>query len=103
MDKHLGRFLDYCKNAAVNTGLHISFQISVFLFSYKHPGVEFLDDLVVLLLTFEELSCAPVFIPGVFRYMNPSISAEGSVKGRCWILKSDCLDSNPPCDFGQAF
>ena len=35
-------------NVALNTGLHESFQISVFVFPDRHPGVELLGNMVVL-------------------------------------------------------
>ena len=39
-------------NAAMNIGLHVSFQISVFIFSDTYPGVELLGHMVVLFLVF---------------------------------------------------
>ena len=37
-------------NAAKNTGVHVSFQISDFFFPDIYPGVELLDQVIVLLL-----------------------------------------------------
>ena len=55
VDGHLGCFhiLAIVFNAAVNTRVHVSFQISVFVFfMYIYPGVELLDHVVVLFLVF---------------------------------------------------
>ena len=38
--------------AAVNIGIHVSFQISVLFFSDTNPGVELWDHMVVLFLVF---------------------------------------------------
>ena len=54
IDGHLGCFpiLAIVNNAAMNTGVHVSFQINVFIFFNIYPGVEFLDYIVVLFLVF---------------------------------------------------
>ena len=39
-------------NAAMNIGVHISFQISVFIFPDTYPGVELLHHMVVLFFSF---------------------------------------------------
>ena len=45
-------YLAIVNNAAVNTGVHVSFEISV-LFSFNiQPGVELLDHMVILFLVF---------------------------------------------------
>ena len=51
---HLGCFLILAvvNNAAVNIGVHVTFQISVFIFFDKYPGVELLGHIVVLFLVF---------------------------------------------------
>ena len=51
---HLGCFhiLVVVNNAAVNIGVHVSFQISVFIFFRCIPGVELLNHMVVLFLVF---------------------------------------------------
>ena len=36
------------KSTAVNTGMHVSFQIRVFVFSGIYPGVELLDNMVIV-------------------------------------------------------
>ena len=56
-------------NAAVNVGVHVSFRISVFVFSGYCPGVELLGPMIVLFLVFWETAIlfstvdAPVYIP----------------------------------------
>lgn len=30
-----------------------------------------------------------------------ALAPRGDLSGSYWILKSDCLDSSPPCDLGQ--
>ena len=54
VDGHLGCFhiLAIVNNAAVNIGVHVSFQISVFVFLRYIPGVELLGHVVVLFLVF---------------------------------------------------
>ena len=57
---HLNRHLDcfhvlaVMSNAAMNIAVHVSFQISVFVFFFKdiYPGVELLGHMVVLFLVF---------------------------------------------------
>ena len=55
--------------AAMNVGVHVSFQIHAFVFSYIYSGVEFLGHMVVLFLVFREPSilfstvAVPIYIP----------------------------------------
>ena len=55
--------------AAMNIGVHVSFQIHAFVFSYIYSGVEFLGHMVVLFLVFWEPSilfsivAVPIYIP----------------------------------------
>ena len=54
-----GRWSCFCilaivNNAAVNTGLHISFQVGVFVSLDKYPEMKLLDLMEVLFLIFEE-------------------------------------------------
>ena len=54
VDGHLGCFhvLAIVNSAAVNIGVHVSFQISVFISLDKYLGIELLDHMVALLLVF---------------------------------------------------
>ena len=71
INRHLGCFHVFANwnNAAVNTGIHISFGISVFVFFGKYTEVELLDQMVVLLFNFWGKSilfsivAAPIYIP----------------------------------------
>ena len=51
-DGHLGFFyiLTIVNNAVMHTGLHVSFSISVYVFSDIYPHVELLDHMLVLFL-----------------------------------------------------
>ena len=53
-DGHLSCFhiLATVSSAAVNTGVHVSFQISVFVFSHTSQGVKLLGHMVLLCLVF---------------------------------------------------
>ena len=50
VDGHLGYFhiLTIGNSAAMTVGMHVSFQISVLVFSDMYPEVEFLDHMIVL-------------------------------------------------------
>ena len=72
VDGHLGCYhiLANVNNATMNTGVHVSFWISVFVsLGYIHKGVELLGYMVVLFLIFWESSAlfttvaAPIYIP----------------------------------------
>ena len=54
IDGHLGCFhvLAIVNNAALNIGVHVSFQIRVFVFSRYMERVALLDRMVMLLLVF---------------------------------------------------
>ena len=45
-------YLAIVNNAAVNTGVHVSFEISVLFSLNIQPGVELLDHMVILFLVF---------------------------------------------------
>ena len=51
---HLGSFhvMAIVNYAAINTGVHVSFQISIFVFFGKYPGMKLLDHMVVPFLLF---------------------------------------------------
>ena len=46
------RILAIVNNAAMNIGVHASFQIRGFVFIYMHPGMRLLGHVVVLFLAF---------------------------------------------------
>ena len=59
IDGYLGcvHILEIVDNAAMNIGVYISFQISVFGFFLDiYPGVEFLGQMVILYLVFGDTS-----------------------------------------------
>ena len=68
---HSGYFhiLAIVNSAAVNIEVHVSFSVSVFVFSDIHPAVELLGHMVVPVLVFERTSIffstvvAPIYIP----------------------------------------
>ena len=66
MDTYFASVLAVVNNAAVNTGMHISFQISVFVY---FGNMELLGYMIVILLVFWEISipfstvAAPIYIP----------------------------------------
>ena len=71
VDGQLGYFhiLEIVNNAAMNGEVHVSFQISVFVFLHIYSGVDVLGHMVVLILVFWETSllfstvAAPIYIP----------------------------------------
>ena len=113
VDGYLGCFhvLATVNNATVNTGVHVSFQISVlFCFFYIHPGVELLDydsspilsclrklilfSIVVAQITFPPIACKssslstslPTLV--IFRHFDDSCS------DRCEVLPCCGFDRN---------
>ena len=53
VDGHLGyfHFLGIVNNAPMNIGMHMSFQISIFLFSLGvYPGMELMDHVLYLII-----------------------------------------------------
>ena len=71
VDGHLGFFhvLATVNSAAMNFGVHVSFQIRVFVFSWYMPRSGILDHMLALFLDFSGTSilfsivAAPVYIP----------------------------------------
>jgi len=65
VDGHSGGFhiLVIVNNTAMNIGVHVYFQISVFFLLNIYPGVEFLGHVVVLFLVFLwKLCCFPQWL-----------------------------------------
>ena len=60
---HGFHILEIINNAAMNIGVHVYFQISVFFLLNIYPGVEFLGHVVVLFLVFLwKLCCFPQWL-----------------------------------------
>ena len=75
--EHLGCFhiLAIVNNAAMNIGVHISFQISIFVSLDEYPEVEFLGHMVDLFLTFGGMSA--MFSIVATSIYNPTNSERG--------------------------
>ena len=71
VDGRLGCFhiLAIVNNASMNTGVHVSFWISVLIFPDIYPGLDLLDHMTVLFLVFSGTSivfsivAVPIYIP----------------------------------------
>ena len=92
---HLGCFqiLATENSAPVNTGVHVSFQVSVcFLYIYTHthayPGVELLDHVVVLVLILRGTSLLFSMVAAPVDMTLPSVLSSASLPVFCYLLSS---------------
>ena len=112
IDEHLGCFhiLSIVNNAAMNIGVHVSFQINVFVFSDICPRVEFLGHMVAVFLVFWEISilfstvAAPIYIPTssaqefAFHQHLLFVFFDDSRSGKCEVISHCGFDLHFPDD-----
>ena len=93
IDRYLGFYhnLAIVDNAAMNTRVHVSLWISVFVFLGKYPVVQLLDCRVVLILNFWRNSqeCADYYL----EHIAFPISYFLDKKEKSDVFKSKCLSS----------
>ena len=96
---HLGCFhiLTIGNSAAVNIGMHVSFQISVLVFSDMYPEVELLDHMIVLFLCFFFFFEKPpyCFPQWLHQFAFPPMSFPGGSDGNKSTCNVEDLGSIP--------